>query len=178
MSSESTSPVRILVVDDEPSIVDSVSTVLRYEGFEVDVANSGRGALKKAQDSPFDLIVLDVMLPDLNGLEVTRRMPSAIGDGYSSFKVFMTYEGLALTDEEILKVMTVARGTGALVMVHAENYDIIRHLTAKLESEGKIAPRFHATSRPIPAQKVFTAAPCGPPPCAGWKANSSPAPSA
>ena len=65
---------RILVVDDEPSIVDSVATVLRYEGFEVDVAHSGRVALQKAQDNPFDLIVLDVMLPDLDGLEVTRRI--------------------------------------------------------------------------------------------------------
>jgi two-component system OmpR family response regulator len=65
---------RILVVDDEPSIVDSVATVLRYEGFEVDVAQSGRIALQKAQEGPFDLIILDVMLPDLDGLEVTRRI--------------------------------------------------------------------------------------------------------
>jgi two-component system OmpR family response regulator len=68
------SPARILVVDDEASIVDSVATVLRYEGFEVDAASSGRVALQKAQDTPFDLMVLDVMLPDLDGLEVTRRI--------------------------------------------------------------------------------------------------------
>ncbi len=74
MSSDMTASGRILVVDDEPSIVDSVATVLRYEGFEVDVAHSGRVALQKAQDNPFDLIVLDVMLPDLDGLEVTRRI--------------------------------------------------------------------------------------------------------
>jgi two-component system OmpR family response regulator len=65
---------RILVVDDEPSIVDSVATVLRYEGFEVDVADAGRVALQKVQDGSYDLIVLDVMLPDLDGLEVTRRL--------------------------------------------------------------------------------------------------------
>jgi two-component system OmpR family response regulator len=53
-----------------------VATVLRYEGFVVDVANSGRVALQKAQDSPFDLLVLDVMLPDLDGREVTRRIRS------------------------------------------------------------------------------------------------------
>jgi DNA-binding response OmpR family regulator len=58
MSSDAPSAARILVVDDEPSIVDSVATVLRYEGFEVDVANSGRRALQKAQDQVFDLIVL------------------------------------------------------------------------------------------------------------------------
>ncbi|HEY3943122.1 MAG TPA: response regulator transcription factor [Acidimicrobiales bacterium] len=67
-------PQRILVVDDEPSITDAVSTALRYEGFEVEVAFSGRTALASAQEKPPDLMVLDVMLPDLNGLEVTRRL--------------------------------------------------------------------------------------------------------
>jgi two-component system OmpR family response regulator len=78
---------RILVVDDEPSIVDSVATVLRYEGFEVEVANSGRSALAKAQEQTFDLIVLDVMLPDLDGLEVTRRIRS---DGLDVPVLFLT----------------------------------------------------------------------------------------
>ena len=65
---------KILVIDDEASIVDSVATVLRYEGFKVDVASTGRSALAKAQESRYDLLVLDVMLPDLDGLEVTRRL--------------------------------------------------------------------------------------------------------
>jgi two-component system, OmpR family, response regulator len=71
-----TSLGKILVVDDEPSIVDSVATVLRYEGYEVDVAFSGKIALQRAQDCLYDLIVLDVMLPDFDGLEVTRRIRS------------------------------------------------------------------------------------------------------
>ena len=78
---------RILVVDDEASIVDSMSTILRYEGFEVDVASSGRAALQKAQETAFDLIVLDVMLPDLDGLEVTRRIR---GDGLDVPILFLT----------------------------------------------------------------------------------------
>jgi two-component system OmpR family response regulator len=65
---------RVLVVDDEPSIVDAVATCLRYEGFEVDEASTGRGALAAVADRRPDLIVLDVMLPDLDGLEVTRRI--------------------------------------------------------------------------------------------------------
>jgi two-component system OmpR family response regulator len=65
---------QILVVDDEPSIVDAVATALRYEGFDVRVAGTGRSALALAQEAPPDLIVLDVMLPDLDGLEVTRRL--------------------------------------------------------------------------------------------------------
>jgi two-component system, OmpR family, response regulator len=67
-------PHRILVVDDEPSIVDAVATALRYEGFEVHQATTGREALAAVQDDPPDLIVLDIMLPDLDGLEVTRRL--------------------------------------------------------------------------------------------------------
>ncbi len=65
---------RVLVVDDEPSIVDAVATSLRYEGFEVDEAATGRAALAAAQAHTPDMIVLDVMLPDLDGLEVTRRL--------------------------------------------------------------------------------------------------------
>jgi len=65
---------RILVVDDEPSIIDAVATSLRYEGFDVSEAVTGRAALSSAQENPPDLIVLDVMLPDLDGLEVTRRL--------------------------------------------------------------------------------------------------------
>ena len=80
-------PHRILVVDDEPSIVDAVATSLRYEGFEVEEATTGRGALSAAQDRTPDLIVLDVMLPDLDGLEVTRRLRM---DGIRSPVLFLT----------------------------------------------------------------------------------------
>ena len=68
---EPTRSQRILVVDDEPSIIDAVATSLRYEGFEVAQAVNGRQALSMAQENPPDLIVLDVMLPDLDGIEVT-----------------------------------------------------------------------------------------------------------
>ena len=87
MADAPTVTARILVVDDEASIVDSVTTVLRYEGYEVDVAHSGRDALQKAQSNPFDLIVLDVMLPDLDGLEVTRRIRA---DGLDVPILFLT----------------------------------------------------------------------------------------
>ena len=65
---------RVLVVDDEPSITDAVGTALRYEGFEVKEVRTGRGALTEAAEFRPDLIVLDIMLPDLDGLEVTRRL--------------------------------------------------------------------------------------------------------
>jgi dihydropyrimidinase len=85
-----------------------------------------------------------------------QELPGLAADGYTSFKVFMTYEGLALADREILEVMSVARETGALVMVHAENYDAIRFLTDRLERAGKTSPRYHATSRPTAVEREAT----------------------
>ncbi|HSR23110.1 MAG TPA: response regulator transcription factor [Candidatus Eisenbacteria bacterium] len=65
---------RVLVVDDEPSITDLVALALRYEGFTVDRAATGRAALAAVGRFKPDLIVLDVMLPDLSGLDVLRRL--------------------------------------------------------------------------------------------------------
>ena len=64
----------ILVVDDEEAIVQLLTTVLRYEGFEVESAADGRAALRAAERFRPDLIMLDVMLPDLDGFEVYRRI--------------------------------------------------------------------------------------------------------
>jgi dihydropyrimidinase len=102
-------------------------------------------------DVSFHLIVADPTEQVLG-----QELPALIEDGYTSFKVFMTYEGLALSDREMLEVMAVARETGALVMVHAENYDAIRFLTDRLERLGKTAPAYHATSRPIPVEREAT----------------------
>lgn len=65
---------RILVVDDEQSIVDAVATALRYEGYEVEEAFNGRDALSAVARFEPDLVVLDWMLPDLEGIEVGRRL--------------------------------------------------------------------------------------------------------
>lgn len=85
-----------------------------------------------------------------------QELPALVKDGYTSFKVFMTYDGLALTDLQIMETMAVAKETGALMMIHAENYDMIRFLTAKLEREGHVAPYFHGKSRPIPVEREAT----------------------
>ena len=65
---------RVLVVDDERSITDLVSMALRYEGLQVEVANAGRQALESISRFRPQLMVLDVMLPDLSGFEVLERM--------------------------------------------------------------------------------------------------------
>ena len=72
-------PVRVLVVDDEPMLTDLLSMALRMEGWEVRAAGSGAAALAAARDFAPDAMVLDVMMPDLDGLQVLRRL-RASGD--------------------------------------------------------------------------------------------------
>ena len=80
-------PLRILVVDDEPSLVDAVATSLRYEGFEVTEATTGRAALVAAQELDPALVILDVMLPDLDGFEIAKRLRA---DGITTPILFLT----------------------------------------------------------------------------------------
>ncbi len=88
MSNESTNgAARILVVDDEPSIVDAVATALRYEGFEVREERTGRGALSATVEFEPDLIVLDWMLPDVEWIEVGRRLRER---GFKTAILFLT----------------------------------------------------------------------------------------
>jgi two-component system OmpR family response regulator len=74
MSAPSTPEARLLVVEDEPNIRELLSTSLRFAGFEVHTAGDGATALKLAETARPDLIVLDVMLPDMDGFAVTRRL--------------------------------------------------------------------------------------------------------
>jgi two-component system OmpR family response regulator len=82
-----TEKARILVVDDEPNITELVSMALRYEGFEVDVAADGRSALARAATFRPHLMVLDVMLPDVDGFGVLKRIRA---DGHPVSVVFLT----------------------------------------------------------------------------------------
>lgn len=68
---------RILVIDDEPKITNFIRRGLIYEGYRVEVAYAGEEGLVKARDWPPDVVILDVMLPDLDGLEVCRRLRQA-----------------------------------------------------------------------------------------------------
>ena len=82
-----TEKARILVVDDEPNITELVSMALRYEGFDVEVASDGRSALARATAFRPDLMVLDVMLPDVDGFGVLKRIRA---DGQRVPVVFLT----------------------------------------------------------------------------------------
>src|ERR1035441_10145797 len=71
-------PIRVLVVDDEPSLAELLASVLRYEGWNVQTAGSGADAVRTAREFRPDAVVLDIMLPDLGGIEVMRRLRAEI----------------------------------------------------------------------------------------------------
>jgi two-component system, OmpR family, response regulator len=74
------SPLRVLVVDDEVNIAELISMALRYEGWQVQMAHTGTSAVNAARELGPDAVVLDMMLPDIDGLEVLRRMRSSMPD--------------------------------------------------------------------------------------------------
>jgi len=110
-----------------------------------------RAAGKPVIDYAFHLIISDpteaVLRDDL---------PSLIREGYTSFKIYMTYETLKLNDRQVISVLALARRERAMVMVHAENSDCIAWLTAELERNGQTAPYFHALSRPQAVEREGT----------------------
>src|SRR5690606_11830036 len=69
-----------------------------------------------------------------------QELPGLIRDGYTSFKIYTTYDALKLTDRQVLDVLSLARREGAMVMVHAENHDIIAWLSEKLVQAGRMGP--------------------------------------
>jgi two-component system OmpR family response regulator len=91
---------KILVVDDEQSIVDAVATALRYEGYQVEEAYSGRDALSAVAQFEPDLIVLDWMLPDIEGIEVGRRLRDK---GFKTAVLFLTAKDATENKVEALR---------------------------------------------------------------------------
>ncbi|MCC2633499.1 MAG: hydA [Ramlibacter sp.] len=111
----------------------------------------GRAEGKACIDYAFHLIVSDPT-PQV----LATELPRLISQGYTSFKVYMTYDDLKLDDGQILDVLDVARTHGALAMVHAENADCIEWLTKRLEAAGRTAPRWHAHARPMLVEREAT----------------------
>src|SRR5271163_4297533 len=68
------SPIRVLLVDDEPALTNLVKMALHYEGWVVDIAHNGREALAKFDSVRPDVLVLDIMLPDVDGLRILERI--------------------------------------------------------------------------------------------------------
>ena len=106
---------------------------------------------KAAIDYAFHLIVSD---PSEQVLR--HELPALVNEGYSSFKLYMTYDDMKLNDRQVLDLLAVARREGALTMIHAENADCIAWLTDQLVEAGLTAPRFHASSRPMLVEREAT----------------------
>ncbi len=106
---------------------------------------------KSIIDYAFHLIISDPTEQVLG-----QELPALIRDGCTAFKIYMTYDDLKLNDRQILDVLALARREGAMVMVHAENSDVINWLTDRLEAAGKTAPKYHGTSRPMPVEREAT----------------------
>jgi dihydropyrimidinase len=111
----------------------------------------GRAEGRAHVDYAFHLIVSDPT-PQM----LAEELPALIAEGYTSFKVYMTYDDMKLDDGQMLDVLEVARRCGAMAMIHAENADCIEWLTRRLEAAGRTAPRFHAQSRPMLVEREAT----------------------
>ena len=106
---------------------------------------------RSAIDYAFHMIVADP-----TGQVLGQELPALIQDGYTSVKVYMTYDSLKLADGEILRVLDVVREYGAMTMVHAENADCITWLTEKLLERGHTAPKFKAVAHAPPEEREAT----------------------
>ncbi|OWU84311.1 dihydropyrimidinase [Oceanicola sp. 22II-s10i] len=110
----------------------------------------------KAAGNCFCDVSFHLIVKETDPVTLGQDLPALIAAGHTSFKVFMTYQGLALSDRQILEVMAVAREQNALVMVHAENEDAIEFLRDKAEREGQTGPMHHARTRPVPVEREAT----------------------
>lgn len=106
---------------------------------------------KACVDYAFHLILTDPTEQVLG-----QELPALIRDGYTSFKIYMTYDALKLDDRQILEVLSLARREGAFVMVHAENHEIIAWLSERLIGSGHTAPKFHAMAHVKTAEREAT----------------------
>ena len=100
-----------------------------------------RAEPKAVIDYAFHLIISD---PTEDVLQ--RELPALIQEGYTSFKVYLTYDLLKINDYQMLDILALARREQAMVMVHAENHDIIQWMSARLLETGHRAPKYHAVA--------------------------------
>ncbi len=105
---------------------------------------------RTAMDSAARKAVIDyafhLIISDPTDELMQSHLPQLIGDGCTSFKVYMTYPLLKIADRQILDILTLAREHGGTTMVHAENDDVVAWLADRLIDRGHEAPKFHAVS--------------------------------
>ena len=141
----------ILVVDDDPRITDLLRRILAYEGYSVAIAASGSEALDRSLERPPDLVVLDIMLPGLDGLEVAQRLRTA-GDNVPILMltardtVADRVKGLETgADDYLVKPFApeelVARVKALLRRSQEEQHEVLRYADIELDTGTRIAHR-------------------------------------
>ena len=123
--------LRVLVVDDEPNIVDVVSMALRHNGFEVQASDTGAGALTRVRDWRPHALVLDVMLPDIDGFEVARRL----SDEHAGVPILF----LSARDATADKVRGLTTGGGDYVTKPFSLEELMARLRNLLRRTGSMA---------------------------------------
>ena len=111
---------------------------------------------KRAEGKALIDYAFHVILSDASEKIMGQDFPALVADGYTSFKVYMTYDDVKLSDREMLDALAAARREQAMLMIHAENSDCITWLTERLEWKGMTAAKFHATSRPFVVEREAT----------------------
>jgi two-component system OmpR family response regulator len=132
---------RVLVVDDEEHITELVALALGYNGFDVERVASGRAALKAIEQRRPDLVVLDVMLPDLDGFEVARRIRTSEGASTALPIIFLTAR-----DTTADKVQGLRLGTDDYVTKPFSIEELIERVKAVLRRSGGTGPGEHRLS--------------------------------
>jgi dihydropyrimidinase len=110
---------------------------------------------EKAQKAVIDY-AFHLILCDPNPGVIEHELPSLIEEGYTSFKVFMAYDNLHVSDRQILELMDLSRREHTLVMVHAENHDCCEWLTEKLLTAGMTQPKYHVVAHGDPVEREAT----------------------
>ena len=127
---------RILVVEDEPALADAVVYALRGDGHEVAAVEDGEAAISAASDQPFDLLVLDLMLPGVSGIEVCRRLRSE-----SPIPILM----LTARDAEVDRVLGLEAGADDYVTKPFSMSELLARVRAMLRRRELDAHEAHPT---------------------------------
>ncbi|WP_445490871.1 dihydropyrimidinase [Rhodopseudomonas sp. RCAM05734] len=132
-----------------------ISFAAQHVGMDaITVVNDYKALAKRGAmiDYGFHLIVSDV-----TDKVITQDIPALVAEGFSSIKIFMTYDRLRVDDEKLLDILAAAREAKALVCVHAENHGVISWMVKRLLDKGYTAPKYHGVSHArVSESEAFT----------------------
>lgn len=154
---------KVLVIDDEPVVIKSCDRVLAHEGIEVEGVTSGRDGLDRAESSPFDVVLLDLKMPDMNGMEVLHRIKQAkpevtviiitgfpsVDTAIEAFKLgVFDYVPKPFTPDELAETVkrAIELRKPAKVVEPTPTHEVMGRMLEALEECGKIAAFYKGQS--------------------------------